>query len=87
MDTIVTPAHRFAAIRIEKSQPFGSDARRAICMARGIDGFPHSYTTEQVRAASRLLVDLTDDPGNAGLRVAMMLLEGDTPVGFGQVVR
>jgi len=63
MDTTeVTPAHRFAAIAMQHSLPLGNLLRRAIDLARDIDGFPHSYTAEQVDAASRLLVCLDDTP-------------------------
>jgi hypothetical protein len=81
MDTIeVTPAHRFAAIKLERSLPLGNLLRRAICMARDVDGFPHSYSTEQVRAATSLLTSLDDQPKVVWANVNVMLAAGDTPI-------
>jgi hypothetical protein len=81
MDTIeVTPAHRFAAIKLERSLPLGNLLRRAICMARDIDGFPNSYSTEQVQAATSLLTCLDDQPKVVWANVNVMLAAGDTPI-------
>jgi hypothetical protein len=86
MATTVYPAHRFAAIALERELPPGSALGSAISMARYIDGFPHSYTAEQVEAASRLLVSIVERPdmvrlpnGYVSSDTARMLELGDRP--------